>query len=261
MSAPRASTPSKSRWPSFFVLAFLAAFTLSACALFPHLGFGGPRPTIAPPTLDLANLSVEQRAAVLALSAQPLFISDAVGDGGIVPYNENAIGQANWYQVASGRGGGVTLVTVRLGWGDCQSGCIYEHRWAYTVVNDAITGVAESGVTMPSFTFGPGGNSNLTISASAGPTCPVERVPPDPACADRPVADALVTANPLAGNSVSGHTDATGTVALDVPAGIYLLTGSSSTVGFTDSTSAGVILAVGANGVARIAFSFDTGIR
>jgi hypothetical protein len=47
----------------------------------------------------------------------------------------------------------------------------------------------------------------VTGVAQAGPVCPVERVPPDPACADRPVAGAVlvVTEN---GNEVARTTTA-----------------------------------------------------
>lgn len=233
----------------------LTVLLLAACAPM------SPRPTPSPPTLDLANLSAEQRAVILALQAQPLFVSDAVGDGGITLFDENAIGQANWYQVARGRSADAILVTVRLGWGDCQSGCIDEHRYEYTVVNDTITGVVESGVSFPPFDFGPGGPSSLMVSASAGPTCPVVSDPPDPACADRPVADAVVTATPVKGDAREAHTGADGTYTLNLPAGIYLVTAESATVGLPGAEPQSVVLALGADGVGSLAFSFDTGIR
>lgn len=233
----------------------LAALLLAACT--PQ----SPRPTTSPPSLDLANLSVEQRAVVMALQAQPLFVSDAVGDGGITLFDENAIGQANWYQVARGRNLNEILVTVRLGWGDCEAGCIDEHRYDYTIVNDAIAGVVESGVSFPPFDFGPGGPSSLMVSASAGPTCPVESNPPDPACADRPVAEVAVTATPLEGLSRDGRTNVDGTLTLSLPAGIYLVSAESATVGLPGAEPQSVLLALGADGVGSLTFNFDTGIR
>lgn len=237
----------------------LAVLTLVGCNLFSD--YGKMRPTPAPPTLDLVNIDPAQRAAVLALSANPLFTSDANGDGGITPYDESLIGQANWYKVAPGLGEGIYVVTVRLGWGDCQAGCIDEHFWDYTISGDKVSGVTESGVTMPPFDFGPGGPSSLAVRASAGPTCPVERIPPDPACADRPVVNALITATPLTGQSLSARTDANGAATLQVPAGVYLVTAESDTVGLPGNGTESVVMAIAADGSASANFGFDTGIR
>ena len=58
----------------------------------------------------------------------------------------------------------------------------------------------------------------------AGPTCPVVRDPPDPACEDRPVAGAEIVALDAEGQEVArASSDANGGFTLALPAGEYQL--------------------------------------
>lgn len=58
----------------------------------------------------------------------------------------------------------------------------------------------------------------------AGPTCPVVREPPDPNCADRPVADAVMAVRGADGvEVVRVLTDQEGRFILTLPAGAYTL--------------------------------------
>ncbi len=58
----------------------------------------------------------------------------------------------------------------------------------------------------------------------AGPTCPVERIPPDPRCADRPVSGAQIVVLNGAGDSVGDVlSDADGRFTIMLPAGAYTL--------------------------------------
>jgi hypothetical protein len=60
--------------------------------------------------------------------------------------------------------------------------------------------------------------------ALAGPVCPVESVPPDPACAPRPVVGATIEALDQAGTSqASAVTDDEGRFTLTLPAGEYTI--------------------------------------
>ena len=67
----------------------------------------------------------------------------------------------------------------------------------------------------------------------AGPTCPVERIPPDPACAPRPVADATVRiiGTTTGAMVVEAVTDADGAYAVEVPPGSYRLEGGAGMPG------------------------------
>jgi hypothetical protein len=95
--------------------------------------------------------------------------------------------------------------------------------------------------------------------ALAGPVCPVESLPPDPACAPRPVVGATVEAVDQAGTSLgSAVTDNEGRFTLTLPAGEYTIVampvdGLMGTPVPLDITVAGS-LDVGV-------LAYDTGIR
>jgi len=58
--------------------------------------------------------------------------------------------------------------------------------------------------------------------AHAGPTCPVERTPPDPACADRPVAGAHIEVLDATREPVAEiETAEDGTFTITLPVGLY----------------------------------------
>jgi hypothetical protein len=47
-------------------------------------------------------------------------------------------------------GVGAFVVSVRVGWGDCQAGCIDEHSWVYAVAPDGtVTVQSEEGPPVP----------------------------------------------------------------------------------------------------------------
>ena len=98
-------------------------------------------------------------------------------------------------------------------------------------------------------------------SAVAGPVCPVERIPPDPACAPRPVVGAVMVIIASDGLEVArATTDTDGRWTATLAAGTYTLTpqavkgllGSAPPLQFTVSaTTSSVSLDV----------TYDTGIR
>ncbi|MFM2106556.1 MAG: Carboxypeptidase regulatory-like domain [Chloroflexota bacterium] len=112
----------------------------------------------------------------------------------------------------------------------------------------------------PASTPGPAGT--LAGRAEAGPVCPVESVPPDPACAPRPVPGAtVVVLDPDGREVVRATTDETGAFAVELPAGDYLVTGEP-----VEGLMGGAPPAVGATVVAGTAtepvvLAYDTGIR
>jgi hypothetical protein len=70
----------------------------------------------------------------------------------------------------------------------------------------------------------PGPTGVLNVTLTAGPVCPVERVPPDPDCAPRPVADAEVLVLTADGREVGRpKSDAAGKIRLTLPQGRYIL--------------------------------------
>jgi len=66
----------------------------------------------------------------------------------------------------------------------------------------------------------------VTGEALAGPVCPVETSPPDPACAPRPVGGATIDAMAPGGDVVASTvTDEDGRFTLTLPAGTFTLIG------------------------------------
>lgn len=95
-----------------------------------------------------------------------------------------------------------------------------------------------------------------------GPTCPVERVPPDPSCAEKPYADAKVDIR-LKSSGVLVKTltsDAAGVFGTNLGSGVYTITAGPMTGGFLprcNETEATVT----ADQVLSVDISCDTGIR
>jgi hypothetical protein len=108
----------------------------------------------------------------------------------------------------------------------------------------------------------PAANGTLDIVALAGPTCPVERDPPDPACAPRPVAGAPVVVSPADGREIAvaqGVTDGDGHLRLTVPPGDYVVTAGA--VEGLMGTAQPVGVSVAAGGTTEVELAYDTGIR
>jgi hypothetical protein len=102
-----------------------------------------PSPSAAAPTASAVSgtpggPTTAEAAAALVIAADARFT-------GIRPLDPNVIGQSSWYTVRQGLVG--WIVTITIGWGDCQAGCISRHTWTYTV--DPSGAVTLSGETGP----------------------------------------------------------------------------------------------------------------
>jgi hypothetical protein len=96
--------------------------------------------------------------------------------------------------------------------------------------------------------------------ATAGPVCPVEKNPPDPSCAPRPVSGAVVVVRSPAGAEVARATTGTdGTFVVAVPPGQYVVEGlpAAGLMGTPGPQNVTVTSSV----PATIELSYDTGIR
>ena len=207
----------------------ILALGLAACAASP----GGS------PPIDAAA------AARLALAQQDRF-------AGIGPHDEKLIGQAAWYEVTDVEDGWQVL--IRIGWGDCEAGCINEHRWTYAVARTGKVELThEEGDALPDAT-------GVRGTVTAGPTCPVETEPPDPACAARPVAGAVLVFTDAGGAEVArGTSAADGTFTVELAPGAYRLTPQS--VKGLMGTPAVMDVVVEAGLPTELQVSYDTGIR
>ena len=111
----------------------------------------------------------------------------------------------------------------------------------------------------PSARSSPAGGSGIVGRATAGPVCPVERVPPDPSCAARPVAGAVVVIQDAVGSEVARTTtNADGQFAVEVPPGDYVVVAQPAK-GLMGTPQPQPVT-VGA-GHASVDLSYDTGIR
>ena len=107
-----------------------------------------------------------------------------------------------------------------------------------------------------------GGPPSVKGTVTAGPVCPVERNPPDPSCAPRPVAGAVIVATNAAGEEVGRATTAAdGTYALFVrQTGTITLTPQPVT-GLM-GTPQPVQVTLNEPGIVKqLDLSYDTGIR
>jgi hypothetical protein len=192
------------------------------------------------------RLTSADQAVRLALAEQGRF-------AGIAARDDNLIGQAAWYQVtASGDGWDVLF---RIGWGDCPAGCIKEHRWTYHVGRDStIALVHETGDSLPN-------GSGVSGRVTAGPTCPVVTNPPDPACAERPVAGAVLLISDRNGREVGRVTAGEdGGFTLQLAPGAYRLV--PQPVEGLMGTAAPIDFDVEAGQpMTEVQVSYDTGIR
>lgn len=232
------------------VVAALMAAAITGCA-------GGASGTSADPTAPPINVTTPDQAVARVMASEPRFAD-------IKPFDTGLVGQASWYTVEPASGVGAFVVTVRVGWGDCQAGCIDEHSWVFAVGPDgAVSVVSEAGPTVPPDVMPDpigAGRTGIGGIAVAGPVCPVETVPPDPACAPRPVAGAVLVIRDGAGSEVARVvTGSDGSFFVELPAGEYLVEPQPAD-GLLGTAASQSVAVVDAN-AAVIQLEYDTGIR
>lgn len=98
----------------------------------------------------------------------------------------------------------------------------------------------------------------VTLLALAGPVCPVETSPPDPACAARPVPGATLRVVDERGRTVTARTDQEGRASVDLTPGRYRV--EALPVEGLMGTPPPADLLVGPSG-ASLTLAYDTGIR
>jgi hypothetical protein len=99
-------------------------------------------------------------------------------------------------------------------------------------------------------------------TATAGPVCPVERYPPDPACAPRPVAGATITVHRGGGQVIATTTTGTdGSYRVAVPAGSVQVVAAPVAGLMRAPAPIDVVVPAGSSAWVRVDLSYDTGIR
>jgi hypothetical protein len=255
-----------------FLLASIVAIVLSGCA---STGRTSPDPTALPsssPVSTSTAASSPTAAPVAVTSPEQAFAQVIVAEprlAGIMAYDPDLIGQSSWYRVEEAPAGDGFAIEVRVGWGDCPAGCIDEHTWTYEVATDGrVTIEADAGPPVPAEAWpspaGTGATGGITTgiagTVTAGPVCPVERDPPDPACAPRPVAGAVLVVRDAAGTEIArAVADPAGTYEVELPAGTYTI--EPQPVEGLLGTPASVDVVVAEGAVRSLDLSYDTGIR
>jgi hypothetical protein len=237
----------------------VATLLVAACA-----GAGAPSATPMPsgtpvPSAVSGPVTTEDDAIAAVIAHEPRL-------AGIQPRDPELIGQSSWYEVAPASGVGAFVVTVRVGWGDCPSGCIEEHSWTYAVLPDGtVNRQSDSGSAVPPDAWpapaaGGAAGSGLHITAVAGPNCPVETIGADPACAPRFVPNVTVLIMDATG-AVQDKLilDATGQRFVALEPGVYVVN-AEGVAGFMNGPEAQKVT-VEAGQVTDVTLAFDTGIR
>jgi len=175
------------------------------------------------------------------------------------PTNTDLIGECCSYEAVDAPPG--YQVTINIGWGDCEAGCISHHRWTFHVDPDGtITPLGEqgdAGAPVPSAGNGP---ARVVLHMRAGPTCPVVRVPPEPGCEPNPVVNAAVIVRDASGTELATATsDDQGQIELQLPAGAYYV--EPQAVEGLMGTAAAVAFSVVAGDSVDVNIDYDTGIR
>jgi hypothetical protein len=185
-------------------------------------------------------------ALAAVVGQDPLF-------AGIPPRDPELIGQAACIETTETEDG--WDIVIRIGWGDCPSGCIHEHRWTYAVSETGAVRLAdETGDQIPAAV----GVDGMVL---AGPTCPVVTDPPDPSCADRPVADAeLVVTTPDGVEVTRTTSDEAGSFEIRLAPGAYRLVPEpvEGLMGTAEPVEFSVSWEVGRT---ELVVAYDTGIR
>jgi hypothetical protein len=142
-----------------------------------------------------------------------------------------------------------------------QRHAVVEACFAIAAADGTISSVSEEGddISIPTGT-GTADPVNLRITLTAGPTCPVVRNPPDPACAPRPLANVQVDVYDIDGMLVaSGSSGADGLASAQLPAGAYFAV-AADVDGLMGRAEPLAFAALGGDTVS-LAFTYDTGIR
>jgi hypothetical protein len=109
---------------------------------------------------------------------------------------------------------------------------------------------------------GPPAGTGVQGTVFLGPTCPVQRDPPDPQCADRPYAADLALTTPDGRLAKTFSSDANGTFRVDVEPGTYIIRSAQQDAPShpaCSSTDGSFVVAAGAYTTVQV--SCDTGIR
>lgn len=227
---PTPSRPTGMRRSHLLLGALMMVWLLSACS-----AAGG------------SNGPIRQADAIrLALAQDPHF-------AGIGPPDPDVVGQAAWYEVDDVDDG--WQISIRIGWGDCPAGCINQHSWIYGVSNVGdVSLVSEDGDALPAET----GVRGMVV---AGPTCPVETIPPQSGCEGLVVEGAVLIIRDSSGEEVARATSAAdGTFRAALAPGSYQVV-PQPVEGLMGTAAESTFSVELGEPMTELTIAYDTGIR
>jgi hypothetical protein len=230
---------------------FVASPVASPLPATPGVAMSFPAASSTP--VVVTHVGSASQAAAVVFASNPIFNS-------IIPDPGTTVGQTAWYTASDDVNGFV--VSVTMGSGDCPAGCANNHTWNYAVsTSGKVTLASEQGPDVePSADHGTPDPATVNIVLVAGPVCPVERIPPDPNCAPRPVPHVTVVLRDAAGNEVGTDTaDDYGVVTFTVPAGAYYIE-PGNVGGIMQAPTPTAFSVLGGKNV-KVTLMYDTGIR
>jgi hypothetical protein len=131
---------------------------------------------------------------------------------------------------------------------------------ARTLIMWFLVAVAGAGCAGPSATATGAPDTGIGGTATAGPVCPVEKNPPDPNCAPRPVAGATIVVRDGSGSQVAvAISGSDGRYFASLPPGDYVLDPQpvQGLLGTAPKQPATVV----AGTITEVPLEYDTGIR
>lgn len=155
---------------------------------------------------EIKSLMTEAEARVIA-EKSCVKGGEVLGTG---TYNSST--QTWWYDA--------NLNATRPG---CNPACVVSEQTKTAEINWRCTGlIPPSPTTTPPLPVPPPAKTTgINGYVHMGPTCPVQRMPPDPNCDDRPYANVEVAAVNSVGKQYTGQTNSLGKFSLSVPSGTY----------------------------------------
>ena len=129
-----------------------------------------------------------------------------------------------------------------------------------SLVSGLVVALLLGGCTGPTATATGVPDTGIRGSATAGPVCPVERNPPDPSCAPRPVTGATIVIRDGAGSQVAvAISSADGSYSVSLPPGAYVVDPQPvpGLLGAAAKADATVV----AWAFTEVPLEYDTGIR
>ena len=203
---------------------------------------GAPAAGIALPSDMMTGTNLAEAGVFVGVSPDPAAVGNclvaAQGETASSTVQLNGVTFSRFHSLGVGAGNYYDLTT----WRTIKNGSCYEiaallhsgniHNYPAGAVKefDQAAFTATLNAIVDSFTFLPNPGSGIIGAVSISPSCPVEKIPPDPNCAPKPYKTTISISR--AGDPAvltTAKSDENGSFKADLPAGTYTVTPASGT--------------------------------